>query len=914
MNKRWEHYLGLFLLLLTFGIPFIDQEWLESLSINSSYISWAYLGIMVISSAFIYRFFFQNFFPKSGILIRTLLLLTFYGGLLGFLKLLQYEDLLAHDAVISQLSNQKIGLFSSLEWLFGSTLLLIIILNYRQGQSLWTKKPFWLPILVYSFISISIWLLAWVMRILFFESPVPFNFRNTFSPNISVIINLLSAVVLILSHYFGVQHIIRYMHRQNIPLRYRLIGIAAGVVFGFLFILILPISISPIIALPVMLVFLPLWDIYMDSRTNNLSWTLFLLLPYSIFPGLIFIKYFQQAVIKQGGQLAPILVQNRDPLTEETLNILVPEFESRLFENLKSQQSISPPFWKNISEELLSKVHLRKNYQLELDSIQNISNVKSKQQIFESNLVDSKMGYGFFPSEDLSQTQYFIQYNQQVLRLIPREEYQVFDNFSDPGDLSFNGITFIRGTPQLLEDLDKWKSVSLANSTSNELSYKIQSNEIKIFYRTENGRNIILSKSLFGLIEPIAISSLFFILLLSSLFVIHFFSRFGIVKEGFTIFAIDYDSLSTRIQSGTVGIILISFILIGLVSINFLQTNPRPEINIDLGPKLESAISTLNLKIAPDTDTSFISFLRSLVSAYAFLLSIAIVMAIFITNSITRPLTSIGDKLSTLSLEKNQPLEWYSQDEIGRLVNIYNQMIEKLAQQAQQLKKSEREDAWREMAKQVAHEIKNPLTPMKLNVQYLLRAKDQQDPQAMKDLLKRSSKTLIEQIDSLSRIATEFSNFAKMPKAQLSIFSLNELLHIIYNLHQNELNDSLSIQLNTPEENISIEADKEQLMRVLTNLVKNGMQAIPEERKGCILISLSKKENVALISVKDNGTGIPKNLQDKVFVPNFTTKSSGTGLGLAISRNIIQHINGKIYFETEEGKGTTFYLELPLLN
>jgi len=294
-------------------------------------------------------------------------------------------------------------------------------------------------------------------------------------------------------------------------------------------------------------------------------------------------------------------------------------------------------------------------------------------------------------------------------------------------------------------------------------------------------------------------------------------------------------------------------------------------------------------------------FLGKLMIVYVFMLVVAGIAAIFITNVITQPIEALGDNLSKVTLGKNEPIEWHSEDEIGQLISTYNGMLEKLEEQTLKLKTSEREEAWREMAKQVAHEIKNPLTPMKLNVQYLMHIHRQTPP-------------LIEQIDSLSRIATEFSNFAKMPKAQFGLFSLNELIQSIYDLYKKQENETLSIAAHFPEEDCLVRADREQLSRVLSNLIKNAIQAIPEDRKGAVNIHFSLSGTLAIIKVRDNGTGIPEHLQEKVFVPNFTTKSSGTGLGLAISKNIIEAHSGRIYFDTRPNEGTDFYIELPYIN
>ncbi len=310
-------------------------------------------------------------------------------------------------------------------------------------------------------------------------------------------------------------------------------------------------------------------------------------------------------------------------------------------------------------------------------------------------------------------------------------------------------------------------------------------------------------------------------------------------------------------------------------------------------------------------DRSFSDFIGTLLNVYVFLLFIAGGIAIAVANSITKPITAIGEKFKSLKLGRNEPLEWESEDEIGALIKAYNNMIDQLEESTEKLKQSEREGAWREMAKQVAHEIKNPLTPMKLSIQYLIRVA-QSDPDRVKEMLPRVSQTLVEQIEGLARIATEFSNFAKMPQAKNSHFRLNDVVRSVYHLFTEVPQDDLHIDLHATEEELEVFADRENLMRVLNNLVKNAIQAIPDTRKGHLQIKLLRIGKKAQISVKDNGTGISEELQEKVFYPNFTTKNSGMGLGLAISKNIIDAAGGRIYFETEYGKGTTFFIELPL--
>jgi two-component system nitrogen regulation sensor histidine kinase NtrY len=305
-------------------------------------------------------------------------------------------------------------------------------------------------------------------------------------------------------------------------------------------------------------------------------------------------------------------------------------------------------------------------------------------------------------------------------------------------------------------------------------------------------------------------------------------------------------------------------------------------------------------------------FMGTLLNLYVFLLLIAGAVAIGITNSITRPIARIGEKLKEFKLGKrNEPLVWESKDELGDLIEEYNRLIKKVEESAEKLAHQEREGAWREMAKQVAHEIKNPLTPMKLSIQYLLHAY-RSNPEDISPLLKRVSVTLIEQIDNLASIASEFSNFAKMPRADNQKLVVNDLVKSVFDFF-NEGSELIDLSLELPENQIFVFADKNHLIQVLNNLIKNATQAIPDHRRGNIIVSLHQRDQTAIIKVKDNGTGIAEDKWNKVFVPNFTTKNSGTGLGLAISKNIIESVDGKIHFESIVDVGTDFFVELPIV-
>ncbi len=314
----------------------------------------------------------------------------------------------------------------------------------------------------------------------------------------------------------------------------------------------------------------------------------------------------------------------------------------------------------------------------------------------------------------------------------------------------------------------------------------------------------------------------------------------------------------------------------------------------------------------PETSSlGVVDYLGTLLNVYVFLFLIAGAVALAIARSITEPLETLANRMKQTKLnKKNIPVEWKADDEIGKLIKNYNSMINQLEESAQLIARTERDGAWKEMARNVAHEIKNPLTPMKLSIQYLERAV-KQNPDQAKPLVKRISSTLIEQIDNLAQIADAFSNFGQMPLAKNEKVILNEVVETIHDLFRKR--DDMMIRMSEPIEDLLVFADKNHLISILNNLLKNAIQSIPNNRSGAISIDLYKEDDNAIIKVSDNGVGIPNEMKDKIFTPNFTTKNSGSGLGLAISSNMIEAFNGKMYFESIEGVGSKFYIAIPLM-
>ena len=327
------------------------------------------------------------------------------------------------------------------------------------------------------------------------------------------------------------------------------------------------------------------------------------------------------------------------------------------------------------------------------------------------------------------------------------------------------------------------------------------------------------------------------------------------------------------------------------------EGNTQAIINIPyFDNNLESKINMSNFII------TYLNIILALMGASA-------LVVILVTRNTIKPLKIIQDKMQKISLTgKNEKIEWNSKDEIGDLIRIYNNLIKELEISANKLMRSERETAWREMARQVAHEIKNPLTPMKLNIQFLQMAWNEKNPDIDKKL-RETTNTLLEQIDILSNIATAFSNYAKLPQKNIDTFNIKELIINTINLYDNNPNINIVLE----EENESdyiIQSDKNNLSIVFGNIIKNAIQAIGKKEDGNILIKINDVNKYYHIDIIDNGCGIREEEKKKIFMPNFTTKSSGMGVGLSIVYDILETLDSDISFESEVGKGTTFKINI----
>lgn len=304
------------------------------------------------------------------------------------------------------------------------------------------------------------------------------------------------------------------------------------------------------------------------------------------------------------------------------------------------------------------------------------------------------------------------------------------------------------------------------------------------------------------------------------------------------------------------------------------------------------------------------NFVLTYINIILILLAFALIFVINLTNRLTQPLSLIQSKLGGIKIDrKNEPIEWKGNDEIGALVKQYNQLIVELEKSAAELKRTTTESAWRGVARQVAHEIKNSLTPMRLSVQLLQRSIEKGDAH-IEEKMQRTTATLIEQIDALSDIASSFSRYAKLPENHPAPLDLAELVGNVVNLYDNAENIVFTYLYDKAKDH-TYNGDKTNLNSAVGNLIKNAVQAIGTKPDGKIEVRLEASDKTFIIAVKDNGKGIKDEDKSQIFLPNFTTKTGGSGVGLSLTYNIVQAAGGSISFESQENVGTEFIIELP---
>ena len=348
--------------------------------------------------------------------------------------------------------------------------------------------------------------------------------------------------------------------------------------------------------------------------------------------------------------------------------------------------------------------------------------------------------------------------------------------------------------------------------------------------------------------------------------------------------SLSYKSSYTGLKSPTTGQLL------GMLSIPFFESRNEVEAQI-------------------------IQVLTNMMNIFTFVFIAFLIISYLASALLTYPLKYITQKIKRTSLsDYNEPLSWESNDEIGLMVGEYNRMLVNLEASKAALARTEKESAWREMAKQVAHEIKNPLTPMKLSLQHLKRRLQEEYQNGMDaeevQAVGKPVDNLLHQVDTLNDIASSFSSFAQMPIPKSELYELEAVVRKTVGLYQDGQQE---IATNIQGANFYVVGDEQLMGRILGNLIINAKQSVPSDRTPRISVSLQRAGMDRLIlKVSDNGMGIAREIQNKVFMPNFSTKYAGSGIGLAIAKRGIEHAGGRITFDTKEGVGTTFYIELPI--
>lgn len=874
-----------------------------------------------------------------------------------------------------------------------------------------------------------------LLRILVLDSSIVFDFNNIFNQDIASFLGIFCIILLLISLFLFAHRMMLFTINIGLSLYHRLTTLGLAILISLPIAYYADLQLSIFYFLLIGLIFLSLFDLFVDSHTPGLTWLvvwIFLFAAYTT--GLLFKYNFDKSQqIKL--DYATVLAERRDAMAEKHL---IQWISNAPF----SVDSLSRPgkLMDQIAQSFNIQAYLFNNYEY------NIFLLNKDSLLFPKNnaYIDIQNDWEQASPTSYPQVRYLKNHNNPYLYLVKtglasdtniyialknkrHETSKLYAELLE--QVNFKGLPFLDkydyaifhgnqlytkgGNPSL--DLLK----EAQNLEEDSWLKQQHGGRSDILFRNNNEVYVIIGKNKEDSIKPLSLFSylfIFFLILVALLFFLNLLLR--AIPKTFEFPFIGRPSLRNKIQFAVIALILGSFFIIGVVTVAFFQSSSIEyhqnrlnrkitavvedvEHEFSLLPKSDSLetqlkqmaqpvskihsmdVNLFNLQgqlistsapfifdqgiIAPrinpliqqilepqqqghyitqekignfifqvayvnvhDTQGKTVAylglpyysndrnlkndvydFMGTMLNVYVFLLLGAGAIAIAVANSITKPISKIGEKLSLFKLGKNEPLEWKSQDEIGGLINEYNRMIEKLEESTEKLKVSEREGAWREMAKQVAHEIKNPLTPMKLSIQYLMHAYKSNSGD-IEPLLKRVSHTLIEQIEGLSRIASEFSNFAKMPKAENEIFILNDLVQSVRNLYKESPDQNDGIQFSIPEEQLAVYADKGHMNRVLTNLIKNAIQAIPDDRLAEIKVALYAKNQKGIICVSDNGTGISEDMQEKVFFPNFTTKTSGMGLGLAISKSIIEAIEGKIYFRTQINEGTDFFIELPL--
>lgn len=911
-----------------------------------------------------------------------------------------------------------------------------------------------LSIVLYSTIIAGILGITYVLKGLVLETDIPFDFEKIGDLRWSSLLSIVGILFLMLMLFLFTYRISLVIRQLGLNLMERLGTLGVAVIISFFLVYLGGLDFTTLILLLLFsIIYTISFDLYVETDSSNLLWIVAWLVIYSVFSSSFLYIYNQMKELEKRVQYAEFLTDDRDEDMEEKIQLLDKEIKA----DGEISESLSDEIEFEKIEELLLRNHsvdlrfIRYQHQLHVfgeDTLGNIIPVEESEKdlllnfdrtdiTLESNLrfVRAKNALGTYllkieyPQDNgRTKTIMLLEFNREVgentkisTELFINKDYMDMQGLSEYQYAVYRNDTLVSA-----EGGNYAADISEIEDLPGRGKYRFDKKNGRslLIYHAWNGNLTMMDIELPNFINEVrSLNSYLFtimVFVLGILLIIN--TMVQILPFGYEPLFAPLPSLKNKIQVSVIAIIILSFFVIGVITIIFFERKndkyhqdrlgrkarsiredtareiEQKEIDANALYKFEeivdpvSAIHRMDINIydldgnliessgkdiyskgllAPlmnasafhqlttteqnevtmdknnseqignliydtqyeklrdmggnviayigmpyysqkskiENDTS--DFIGTLLNVYVILLTVAGFIAIFVAKSITRPLSQIGEKLKELKIgKKNEALEWSTKDELGDLIEEYNRMIRKLDDSTKLLAQSERESAWREMAKQVAHEIKNPLTPMKLSIQYLQYAY-QSDPSNMEAMLKRVSNTLIEQIDNLAQIATEFSNFAKMPRAENEHFAINNLVQSVYDLFSEQREVQMSISL--PDHKAMVFGDKNQLMRVFNNLIKNAMQAIPEGKEGRVDVILRDIDHSMIqLEVKDNGSGIPRDMEEYIFIPQFTTKSSGTGLGLAISKSIVESLDGGIYFESIEGEGTSFFVELPL--
>ncbi len=896
-------------------------------------------------------------------------------------------------------------------------------------------------------VSLSVINVANVIRGLILDSNIEFDFSYMLNIKNESLLAIFGVILLTLGLFLFSHLLMLINKRLELPMLNRQVMYFASTALAIPILHAANLELDNLRFLLFILSYQVLFDIFVYNKLNNLTWLVIWIVIMSGFSSSLIYNFSEDKDILLRQNYAEILAENKDSIIEghlESLDEYLAKNKSASFsQNTSDQRRVE--LSTIVNNFIAEKTYLFNNYEFEIYDTTVQAIVSSDIQIdkldssqknicrVQSEEYDYNYFYSVAPNNE-QQSPLSIQFTREqrqqskvYTELMTNKSYMGLDYIDNYEYAIYkNGQNVLKTDPYYGEFLISEENLP----STGEFGLQMIDARSQVSYRDSNDTIVLISKQLEGWIKPISLFSYLFTLLISLTLFMGFLNMFiTFIPKSLSFSVIRKPSLKNRIQLSVISLIVVSFLIIGIVTVVFFgqshvqyhenrlkrKTNSvirDTEHELRVMAAVDSTLTTpadflaqlkikeisnihridinlyaldgelsktseedffergiLSTKINPaaymalyamkqkdyvqenehigdfvykaayipvklkrdnrptmeigylslpyysqlsSTRTDAISFMGTLLNVYVFLLLIAGAIAIVVANSITKPLTSIGQKLNAFRLGgRNEKLEYTSQDELGILINEYNKMVQNIHESAEMLAQSEREGAWREMAKQVAHEIKNPLTPMKLSIQYLMHAYNN-GAEDMGSLMKRVSDTLIQQIDNLAQIATEFSNFAKMPRAENIQLEVNSLLESVYNLFNEVKEVDLTIQM--PNKQLTVFADKNHLVSVFNNIIKNAIQAIPEDQEsGNVDVFLYEENGRAIVKITDNGTGITDEMKDKVFVPNFTTKSSGTGLGLAISKNIIESVDGAIWFETEIGKGTDFYVTLPIV-